>query len=194
RPFFYIFIWDVTTGASRSLADAATNEFGTYDSLAFSPDRTRLVAFGGKGFLVCFDVASGKVLWKERTPRVVDLVFKPDGKTLVAGESEDGRLRWIDMATGKTQTPQHAPPAGFPNPIRYSPDGRRLLLNVDDWTGVWDPDTGRTQRLGGPGLWNREDVAFSSDSKGVLGITSGRLQRWHAATGAPTFPYAAAHE
>ena len=189
---FHIFIWDVTTGAARLLAGAEV--IGRNGVLTFSPDRTKLIAFGSERNLGCWDVASGKLLWKVPERDAYYVAFPPDGRTLAVGEEDRTKgLRFRNMANGQLVTPKRAPPVDARHPVRFSHDGRRLILRMNRGTQVWDTETGRSVSLDITGWADLDEMAFTPDGAALLGIVTGRLQRWDATTGKPVFPTVAGH-
>jgi eukaryotic-like serine/threonine-protein kinase len=111
---------------------------------------------------------------------VVDLSFRPDGRTLVA-RGEDGALRSWDTETRRETDPPLDDGAGRGDLARaLSPDGRTLAAAAEDGRVVRsEVATGR--RLG-PVLSHDSPVraiAFSADARRLLTVTrDGRLHVW----------------
>ena len=71
-------------------------------SLAFTPDGKRLISGSKDKTVQCWDLATGKLIWKLALTRgVTNLAVSPTGKELVVTD-EDKKERTIDTATGKT--------------------------------------------------------------------------------------------
>jgi WD40 repeat protein len=87
-----------------------------------------------------------------------------DGKTLVVGTTCWVQL--LDVATGTQRFPALAPNQGW-SWVRYSPNGRLLLLNCEGALRLWDADRGVVRK----DIPNRiGDAVFSPDG-GTLAIT-----------------------
>jgi hypothetical protein len=88
-----------------------------------SPDGKRFLFADGRK-LGCFDRASGKIAWLIDNTTIHDAKFSPDGKTIAAGEWQDG-VNFYDAESGKKT---HTLPAGDERPwqIHYRPDGTVL--------------------------------------------------------------------
>jgi WD40 repeat protein len=115
---------------------------------------------------------------------VVLLAFRPDGKML-ASASDDGTVRFWDVATGRLHS-ETKPHAQRPTTLTFSRDGCLFGSNSSDGTvGVWDLKAGRV-RPGPllPGSSNVQTLAFSP--QGDLLATGGwdsTVRLWSAASG-----------
>ena len=138
-------------------------EFGV-QSLAFSPDGQTLAVGDLAGGIRLCDASTLKVI---RTMvlrldfQVFSVSFSPDGRTIAAG-GRSGLVGIFDVATGE---PLPAPPAqNRPvSQVRFTPDGRTLLVATGDWD---HPDAG-----GDVTLWKVGSNAFL----GRLGGHKGRV-------------------
>ena len=101
----------------------ATTSAHLYD---ISPDGKRYLYSDGQKF-GCFDREGGKLAWIIDNTTIHDAKFSPDGKTVAAGEWQDG-VNFYDADTGQKT---HALPAGEERPwqIHYRPDGTVLFHN-----------------------------------------------------------------
>jgi WD40 repeat protein len=126
-------LWDIGSGALRWKLDFSSN--GLY-ALALSPDGNYLATGGGDRRVGLWDVRTRKQLWER--PLIGQglcqaLAFAPDGKTLAAGQPQQGKVLLYDVASGKEvgslDTEQRTN-----CPLAYSPDGR--LLAVAGWEKI----------------------------------------------------------
>ncbi len=159
-------------------------------SVAFSPDRHRIV-FGGVDKTVrLWDAATGHPIGPPLTGHadtVSSVAFSPDGRRIVSG-SADKTVRVWDADTGK---PIGQPLTGHTDRVRsvaFSPDGNQIVSGSWDKTvRVWDAATG--QPVGPPiiGTDAVNSVAFSPDGKRVVsGGNDATVRVWDAASGHPT--------
>ncbi len=160
-------LWDVATWSERRVIRAHTSSVA---SLAFTPDGQSLVA-GSWNEVVCFNVESGKELWRlnEPGPRTV---ISPDGQWLAAtAKGRHPMLRLVNLATRaeKWIVPAH-------NDIIYrvvfSPDGKTLATASWDGTAkLWNTASGaEIMRYNTSGVsWS---AAFSPDGA-YLAVGSG---------------------
>ena len=159
-------------------------------SVAFSPDRHRIVSGGVDKTVRVWDAATGHLTGSPLTGHadtVSSVAFSPDGRRIVSG-SADKTVRVWDADTGK---PIGRPLTGHTDRVRsvaFSPDGKRIVSGSWDKTvRVWDADTGQPI---GPPITSTDavnSVAFSPDGKRVVfGRNDGTVRVWDAATGHPT--------
>ena len=132
------------------------------ENLAIAPDGRSLVTLSmpdiGKSSafwqVEALDIATGRARWKfqrrdvdyNRTSFYMcsDVVYAPDGKTLVALEPSSGVVFWLDAHSGALKRTlkvggqiggQSAPDA-----LAFSPDGKRLYARGQNAVLVWDLD------------------------------------------------------
>ncbi len=164
---------------------------GSVVSAAFSPDGS-LVAAGGDtdGIIRLWDSASGQELAKlpagtrqegdKKPPTVTDVVFSPDGKTLLSNAITTDGLRLWDVATRQQLT-------AFPavgSAIALSPDGMILAIGAPNYSvELWDVAS-RTRQATLTGHQSFvSSISFSPD--GQLLATAGRdkiVQLWDLRT------------
>ena len=122
--------------------------------VALAPDGRLLAALTDSHEDVAIhETATGRAIANIHTDRVQCLVLSPDNRTLVT--TGEGGLRVWDLAAGKERLP-HASRLTRPDETRpicenaiLSPDGRRIIANVVDGTGlVWDLDAFERESLG----------------------------------------------
>ena len=112
------------------------------EALAFIPDGRRLVGLSVKGLIAAWDLRAGRPLWtagKEGDSFVV-WALEPGGKRLLV-TGPDGKLTWLDSATGRELGKLSNGPRGSTY-LAFRPDGLLLAIRDsgpgDPWTEVWD--------------------------------------------------------
>jgi WD40 repeat protein len=191
-------IWGTLTGRSLLAKDSALAGTlfspllpGSYP--AISPDGTYIVHRGR-----LFDVSTGKeVSWipkKGSSGSHLDVcTFSPDGKWLLRGDRDEGRIVAYKMTAKKTFQKEHDWDCGYaPRSLAFSPNGMWLasadhseLFNgyhCSKTVKIWDVRTGELRRE----LPVRTlAVAWSPDGKSMFG--SSDLSVWSAETGRRIF-------
>ena len=116
----------------------------------------------------------------------------PDRRLRKAALTPDGELlAWSDGGRTVCGPPSQAAPAaelgGFADALAVSRDGEAVAKGSSTYcVEVWDPHTG-TRRWAGPPLPNRvHSLAFSSDGKKLVSLTTGTVSVWDVRTGDET--------
>jgi eukaryotic-like serine/threonine-protein kinase len=177
------------TIATRRLDDGHTVVVWTYN-----PEFNRFIAASPAAKLIAVGRSGG-------------VAIAPDAE-VVLYDAETGReVRRLPVPAGtpKYEARAYAGWAGGLHPLRFSPNGRRLLVvrmaadkNQDkDAVEVWDPHAGRLERRlpGGAGNVLSDPLpdqlyasAWAADGRTLaLAKSNGRIEVWDAATGAKRF-------
>jgi WD40 repeat protein len=149
--------------------------------LVFSPD-SKLVATASSGVHV-WEASNGKLLheWDMFGP----LAFTPDGKTLVCGGWRDGKVHFLDLATGKEARKFQAHDNIFC--LAVAANGKNLATaGHDGFLRLWDLTNGhQLQDFGGKQKDYVSKVSFSTDARLLASIhQDDRVVRfWDTGTG-----------
>ncbi len=183
-------LWDVATG--KEVRRCVGHKGRWIADLAFSPDgRTLagvmptegsfLVGEGGHTEAALWEVATGKLRRKFRTPLIGGCsgAFTPDGKTLVMGGGGfPASVFRLDVATGREVGPIPAH-RRLVSSLSFSPDGKLLASGSRDGTvRLWEAATGKPLRCLRHEQDSIEGVAFTPDGRAVAsgGVAEVRLQ------------------
>jgi RNA polymerase sigma factor (sigma-70 family) len=153
-----------------ALARLGTNRLrlaGPVESVAFSPDDTRVISAGGPPDLTlrAWESATGKELWRQTLPCAPwALAVSHDGRLIATG-GDDRVVRMWAVDNGH-QVRQFRGHEGGVSSLAFTPDGKRILSGGRDGTvRLWDRATGKEQqRLRTPGYIVRS-LALSPDGK-----------------------------
>jgi WD40 repeat protein len=171
-------VWDVATG-KRLLQIRGGDTWSK--SVAFAPDGKELLVGATPGELALWRVDSGRKvrdlgLAGDANREVSYAAFLPDGRTVLARESDYGRssfdeARFWDAESGRLLRSFSfgAPEGGPPGSAALSPDGQTLATvgkYPDPTIQLWDTTTGkRVGRLSGHTGGPAVSLAFSPDGK-----------------------------
>jgi WD40 repeat protein len=186
-------VWDVETGAGRLLGQHKKQIF----SLAFSTD-DKLMAMDGEQTVRFWYLPFRRQLLPITVPKhVVGATVSPDRRVVATWSDwdpkQDKGLQFWDTASGDPVKDWTPPQRKGIRTARFSPDGKTILIGMEDSVLVWDPVAGKRVRTlpGTSGF----DLTFSHDGKSVasLGGASGpnafvmgsMVRLWDLATGTP---------
>jgi WD40 repeat protein len=130
-------IWDAATKKQVFTLEGHT-EYGV-ESLAWSPDSTKLASAGSDKTARLWDIAARKELYRLTGHRdgVNSVAWSPDGKALATG-SDDATVRLWDASTAK-QTRCFAIDNTRVRSVSWSPDGSALVVQTVNSAHLWRP-------------------------------------------------------
>jgi WD40 repeat protein len=137
------------------------------DSVAYSPDGSRLATATRDGTVCVRNAASGEVILT--LPGTI-VAYSPGGAQLATG-ANDGTVTVWDAASGR-ELRTLAGHAGALTELIFSPDGVRIVSASNDETvRIWDATTGQetlTLPMRSGGWATGSDVLFSPDGKYLI--------------------------
>jgi tetratricopeptide (TPR) repeat protein len=160
---------------------------GQVNSVAFSPDATRVVTGSRDRTAKVWDARTGtpQLELKGHTQLVMSVAYSPDGTRIVTGSRDQTAKVW-DARTGTPQ-PELKGHTNYVRSWAFSPDGTRIVTGSEDKTAkLWDARTG-TPLLDLKGhTGGVSSVAFSPNGgRIVTGSTDKTAKVWDARTGTP---------
>jgi RNA polymerase sigma factor (sigma-70 family) len=170
-PSARITIFDVPTGRRvKRLVAPEDGGRGWVETVAFSPDATKLLWGEESGEVALWDLTTDHLLFRRKLHpnNVIDVRFSPDGRRFASG-GVDGviHLRRVDRPEEggrdfSLRTLGH---------LAFTPDGRRLIAGgmVSTMIGVWDANDGRFLREIGPTAGEHlKSMAVTPDGRRIL--------------------------
>jgi serine/threonine protein kinase/WD40 repeat protein len=172
-------VWRVRDGSA--VLDSPPASCG---SVTFSRD-SRTLAADVDGFLVLFDMATGRETRRWRLPaRVHSLAFAPDGRRLAAGYITSAVASVYDLADGSLVA--ELPGERAETVVTWHPDGNRLAVSADNRIQIWV--LARKVRLATLEGHFQQVTALSFHPEGELLASvsmDGKVLLWHASSGRP---------
>jgi WD40 repeat protein/energy-coupling factor transporter ATP-binding protein EcfA2 len=116
---------------------------GDVADVAFSSDGRLLASSGWDGKIILWDVARHKPVRTLRNSTsdlniVWTVDFSPDAKTLASGDSEGRTVLWNVARGVRLGTLGYPQFSGQVQALDFSPDGRRLAIDLDNEILLWD--------------------------------------------------------
>src|SRR5207244_3477728 len=136
--------WSVVTGTSQVLGrykqGIRTLRFAAGRTLMMSRDR--VIRF--------WDLADGRERQHWSLPEnVCDASLSPDGQTVATwschNEDKDKGVEFWEAATGKPKKGWIAPNLKQVLGVRFTPDGKEILVGAQHGITIWDPATGKSR-------------------------------------------------
>jgi WD40 repeat protein/serine/threonine protein kinase len=174
-------LWDLTT---RQALRSFTGPCGERSAAALSPDGRWAATGGVDGKVQLWDTATGAAAGRllENPDQVKQLVFSPDGQTLLACGGWHAQL-W-HVATGL----RHGEPLGLTSysySMAWGPEGK-ILISAEPGITWWDAETGAALGHALQSEGNIMAVAFAPDGRRyVTGHAKGMVRLWDTATHEP---------
>jgi WD40 repeat protein len=179
----HVYLWSV----GAQLPSVLPGGHGAIDTVAFSPNGTRLAAAGTSDTIQLYNMLSLQstpALLPGHAGVVTSLAFSPDGRTLASGSADETIRLWpLPLAN---QSGRGLPAAlGALDATAFSGDDRLLVAGgaggVDSWRVVGGSPIGQPQHLSSS-LRNVRTVAVSPlDGTIAAADQTGRLQLWSSA-------------
>ncbi len=180
-------LWDASTGRQLQLLAGHT---GAVQTLAFSPDETRLATASEDHTAKVWDLRTGRELLtlSGHTDIVDGVRFSPDGTRLVTSGWDSIANVW-NLATGQklSSLSGHVLVGAS-----YAPDGIQIMTSESSGPiQILDSETGRELlRLSGPAGYG--SIIFTPDHTRVInGTLSGNVIVWNVATDQELFSFPA---
>ncbi|TAU59259.1 TIR domain-containing protein [Rhizobium ruizarguesonis] len=183
RFHYAALMWDAATGAPIG---NAMKHGDLINSVAFSPDGTRIVTASNDKTARMWDAATGAPIGApmKHAREVLYTSFSPDGRRIVTTSLDDTAQLW-DTATGTPvgEVMRHHDRIFS---VAFSPDGTRIVTASFDktarlWAATTGAPIGEAMQHDGP----VNSVAFSPDGTRIVTASDDKAARlWDAATGA----------
>jgi WD40 repeat protein len=162
-------VWDVPTGQSRLLGKQPVR------ALSFAADGT-LITVSRDRTISSWDLAKGREQNQWSYPEnVAGTAFSPDGQTVATwswhNEDKDKGVEFWEATTGKPKKGWIAPNLKQILGVRFTPDGKEVLIGAQHGAMIWDPATGKSRyKIAGP---KAQEIAFSPDGRTVAALGGG---------------------
>jgi WD40 repeat protein len=192
--FLLICSIDVVSAQEFSFQTGHTNDIL---EVKFNSEATKLISYSaGDGWLILWDVKSGRQLWRSRTEFVqkakeyytlTSFAFNPD-ESLIASGSGNGTVQLWDAKTGKPLWRVEAHTDSV-TAVEFSPDGKSIVSAAspkkdDDEVKILQTENGQIlKKLQGKSC-TVAAISFSVDGKTLkTGNLDGNVMEWDMNTG-----------
>jgi RNA polymerase sigma factor (sigma-70 family) len=179
--------WDLAT--HKLLKRVVPAFAGFRSTVALSPDGRLLAVPAGRGPVTLWDTQTGQVvrtLKGDRSRATYGLVFSPDGKTLATAWAEqverDATASLWDTATGELRRRFRVPLAATTD-LRFSSDGRLLLIPGGCLVRLWDVATGKEVLEQEAHAYSVRSLAFTPDGRSIVSGGRETIRVWDVKTG-----------
>ncbi len=181
-------VWDASTGKTLHVLKGHEGKIGIKEfkvnySVAWSPDGTRIVGFGGDTTAELWDANSGSQLhvFKNHEGNVETVAWSPDGSRLASGASGgDGTARVWDVMSGK-QLHALKGHGNWVYGVAWSRDGTKLATCGGHIVRIWDASNGH--QIHTPFNGYARSVAWVSDGTKLAGGGGWIVGVWDAMSG-----------
>ena len=183
REYHGIRLWDTHIGKIKTTLEGHTQRV---ISVAFSRDGKMLASGELDGVIRLWNINTDKHR-QIRTPhkRVSEVMFSPDGRTLVSSRRENRRkdIRLWDVATGEFRA--RLEDTTGTNNIVFNPDGTILYGASRNDIRLWDPDTGKIKMRLDVASFYTTPPLFSPDGQTIASANKKdyTVQLWDPQTG-----------
>jgi WD40 repeat protein len=166
--------------SNGNLLYSFTGHSSGINSLAFSPDNSKILSGSTDGTAKLWDIQNKKLIQTFKEDDVISSVaFSPNGENIITGSWSNNATLWNTTSGEKIR--RFLGHTDRVNCLAFSPDGSQIITGSDDNTvKLWNVSTGELiYTFKGHDGWVRS-VAFSPDGKRILsgGHFDGTVRLW----------------
>ena len=185
KPPCRIRVWDLATHKNRLLAEVPSY----VNAFAFRRDGKRLFAAVDNHSLRCWDVDSGKQVWRNNHWASY-LAVSRHGQTVASNTYQgQGLLHLWEADTGRRIGGGSLENKCWTGGLAFAPDGRTVFQTDFKDVLLWDVATRKLhRRLAGAG----SPFVVAPDGKTLFSLRDSLLRRWDLESGKPLYPDTAA--
>ncbi|PVH99085.1 WD40 repeat-like protein [Periconia macrospinosa] len=154
------------------------------NSVAFSPDSTRLASGSVDSTIKIWDASSGQCIrmLKGHSSSVNSVAFSPDSTRLASGSVDSTVMIW-DASSGQCIRMLKGHSTSVSS-VAFSPDSTRLASgSVDSTIKIWDASSGQCLQMLKGHSSSVNSVAFSPDSTRLASGSDSRVIIWDVSSG-----------